>query len=113
MYFWVRFGCSECSDCSDCSDFSDYYKMVSRNRDLEPALHVIAQQPDQTGLTRIGVFHFQVAEEGTHEELVSVKGGVYSALVKRQLDIGDNGGKEDIGVSTPASLSSKNRKALS
>ncbi|CAM9471055.1 unnamed protein product [Laminaria digitata] len=55
----------------------------------------------------------KVVEEGAHEELVSVKGGVYSDLVKRQLDIGENGGKEDIGVSTPASLSFKNRKALS
>lgn len=59
------------------------------------------------------LFVFQVVEEGAHEELVSVKGGVYSALVKRQLDIGENGGKEDIGFSTPASLSFKNRKTLS
>eukprot|EP00904_Undaria_pinnatifida_P006206 jgi/Undpi1/2715/HiC_scaffold_14.g06093.m1 len=34
----------------------------------------------------------KVAEEGTHLELVASKGGVYSALVKRQLDLGDSRG---------------------
>ena len=48
---------------------------------------------------RIGA-SFQVAEEGTHEELLSTKGSVYSALVKRQLDIGDCRGMEDFGAST-------------
>ncbi|CAM9793005.1 unnamed protein product [Pylaiella littoralis] len=36
----------------------------------------------------------RVAEEGTHDELVSAKDGVYAGLVKRQLDLGDhNGGR--------------------
>lgn len=43
----------------------------------------------------------QVAEEGTHEELLSSRGGVYAGLVKRQLDVGGTGGKEDLGRSTP------------
>lgn len=33
-----------------------------------------------------------MVEEGTHEELLFQKGGVYSGLVKRQLDLGDNKG---------------------
>lgn len=51
----------------------------------------------------------QVAEEGTHDELVSAEGGVYASLVKRQLDLGDSsssngGGKkaaQQIGGDTP------------
>lgn len=34
----------------------------------------------------------QVVEEGTHEELLDAKHGVYSGLVKRQLDLGESGG---------------------
>eukprot|EP00752_Nemacystus_decipiens_P014577 g12981.t2 len=51
----------------------------------------------------------RVAEEGTHDQLVSVDGGVYASLVKRQLDLGDssssNGGgrkgEPRIGGDTP------------
>lgn len=52
----------------------------------------------------------QVAEEGTHDELVSAEGGVYAGLVKRQLDLGDSssssngGGKKgelQLGGDTP------------
>lgn len=50
-----------------------------------------------------------MAEEGTHDELVSAEGGVYAGLVKRQLDLGDssssNGGgrkgEPQIGGDTP------------
>ncbi|CAN0072557.1 unnamed protein product [Ectocarpus sp. 4 AP-2014] len=34
----------------------------------------------------------QVVEEGTHEELLDAKHGVYAGLVKRQLDLGESGG---------------------
>lgn len=55
----------------------------------------------------------QVVEEGSHEELLSTKGGVYSGLVKRQLDLGDKADREDIGQSTPGpSTLFKGRKTL-
>lgn len=55
----------------------------------------------------------QVAEEGTHDELVSAKDGVYAGLVKRQLDLGDhNGGRarkkgQGTGDTTPEVVRSK------
>lgn len=56
----------------------------------------------------------QVAEEGTHDELVSAKDGVYAGLVKRQLDLGDhNGGRassrkvQGAGDTTPEVVRSK------
>lgn len=52
-----------------------------------------------------------MVEEGSHDELVSTKKGVYSGLVKRQLDLGDKADREDIGQSTPGLF--KTRKMLS
>lgn len=62
----------------------------------------------------------QVAEEGTHDELVSAKDGVYAGLVKRQLDISDHhnngaeGGKasqraQGAGDTSPEVVRSKKR----
>ncbi|CAM9813320.1 unnamed protein product [Ascophyllum nodosum] len=56
----------------------------------------------------------KVVEEGSHEDLLSNKGGVYSGLVKRQLDLGEDADKEDIGRSTPGpSAIARSRKSLS
>lgn len=59
-------------------------------------------------LALISIFYVgKVAEEGSHEELVAKKGGVYSSLVKRQLDLYDRSESAsssaliDLGKSTP------------
>lgn len=57
-----------------------------------------------------------MAEEGTHDELVSAKDGVYAGLVKRQLDISDHhsGGRasqkgQGVGDTTPEVVRLKKR----
>ena len=81
------------------------------------ALYFSGSFPSSHDLTRRSCGRYlvgQVVEEGSHEDLLSNKGGVYSGLVKRQLDLGEDADKEDIGRSTPGpSAIARSRKSLS